>query len=194
MTAYGRPPTSMTAVASDSSIGTRALAEPGDPGPVAERLGERRAEHEGDVLDRVVLVDLEVAVGVDRQVEQAVVGERAEEVVVEPDAGVDAGVARAVEPERDGHLGLVGGPRHGHPPALARTDLDLAERRRHRVGLQLASRRRSGGRSRPGRGRSGAGGRRSGGRPRTSAGRAPRRRSPSATVGGSLAAIRSRPG
>ena len=65
------------------------MAEPGDPGPVAERLGERRAEDEGDVLDRVVLVDLEVAVGVDRQVEQAVVGERAQEVVVEADAGVD---------------------------------------------------------------------------------------------------------
>ena len=96
-----------------------ALAEAGDPGPVAERLGERGAEDERDVLDRVVLVDLEVAVGVDRQVEQAVVGERAEQVVVEADAGVDAGVAGAVEPERDGDLGLVrwsgrrsrGGPR-----------------------------------------------------------------------------------
>ena len=51
-------------------------------------------EDERDVLDRVVLVDLEVAVGLDREVEQAVVGERAEEVVVEADAGVDGGVAR----------------------------------------------------------------------------------------------------
>ena len=75
----------------------RALAEAGDPGPVAERLGERRAEDERDVLDRVVLVDLEVAVGVDGEVEQAVVGERAQQVVVEADPGVDAGVAGAVE-------------------------------------------------------------------------------------------------
>ena len=67
----------------------RALPEPGDPGSIAERLGERRAEDEGDVLDRVVLVDLEVAVGADGEVEQAVVGERAEQVVVEPDARVD---------------------------------------------------------------------------------------------------------
>ena len=88
----------------------RALPEPGDAGPVAERLGERGAEDERDVLDGVVLVDLEVAVGVDGEVEQAVVGERAEEVVEEPDARVDAGVARAVEAERDGDLGLVGRP------------------------------------------------------------------------------------
>ena len=94
MTAYGRPPTSMTAVASDSSIGTALSPNRRDPGPVAERLGEGGAEDEGDVLDGVVLVDLEVAVGVDREVEQAVMGERAEEVVVEADAGVDRGRAR----------------------------------------------------------------------------------------------------
>ena len=94
MTAYGRPPTSTTAVASDSSIGTARVAEPADPGPIAERLGERGAEHERDVLDGVVLVDLEVAVGRDREVEQAVVAERRQQVVVEADAGLDRGRAR----------------------------------------------------------------------------------------------------
>ena len=113
MTAYGRPPTSMTAVASDSSIGTALSPKRCDPGAVAERLGERGAEDERDVLDRVVLVDLEVAVGVDRQVEQAVVGERAEQVVVEADPGVDRGVAGAVEAEGDRDLGLV--RRRGRP-------------------------------------------------------------------------------
>ena len=86
MTAYGRPPMSTTAVARASSIGTLASPNRCDPGAVAERLGERGPEHERDVLDRVVLVDLEVAVGLDREVEQAVVGERAEQVVVEADA------------------------------------------------------------------------------------------------------------
>ena len=54
-----------------------AVAEAADAGAVAERLGERRAEDERDVLDRVVLVDVEVAGGADLEVEQAVVGERA---------------------------------------------------------------------------------------------------------------------
>ena len=111
----------------------RALPEPGDPGSIAERLGERRAEDERDVLDRVVLVDLEVAVGADGEVEQAVVGERAEQVVVEADAGVDRPVALAVEPERDRDVGLGGGPGDRHATALARTDLDGAERRGHPV-------------------------------------------------------------
>ena len=41
MTAYGRPPMSTTAVASDSSIGTDASPNRTDAGAVAERLGER---------------------------------------------------------------------------------------------------------------------------------------------------------
>ena len=90
MTAYGRPPTSRTAVATDSSIGTRRVAEPDDPGAVAERLGERRRpgrarrprpcgarRPRGRRVARIV------------EVEQAVMGERAEQVVVEADAGLD---------------------------------------------------------------------------------------------------------
>ena len=94
-------------VASDFVHRDRCSAEAGDAGAIAERLRERRTEHERDVLDRVVLVDLEVAVGVDREVEQAVVGERAEEMVVEADPGRDRGVAGAVEAERDRDVGLA---------------------------------------------------------------------------------------
>ena len=39
----------------------RRLAEAADAGLVAERLAQRLAEHEPDVLDRVVVVDLEIA-------------------------------------------------------------------------------------------------------------------------------------
>ena len=42
ITAYGRPPTSTTAVASAFVHRHGAVAEAADPGPVAERLGERR--------------------------------------------------------------------------------------------------------------------------------------------------------
>ena len=116
----------------------RALAEPGDPGSIAERLGERRAEDERDVLDRVVLVDLEVAVGADGEIEQAMVREGAEQVIVEPDARVDRPVALAIEPERDRDVGLRGGPGDRHATALARTDLDGAERRGHPVASVLS--------------------------------------------------------
>ncbi len=50
------------------------VAEPADAALVAERLGEGRAEDDADVLGGVVEVDMQVALGADRQVEQAVPG------------------------------------------------------------------------------------------------------------------------
>ena len=109
----------------------RRLAEAADPGPVAERLRERRAEDERDVFDRVVLVDLEVAGRPDLDVEQAVVRERREEVVVEPDPGRDPRQARAVEVERDVDLGLAGAAADADAPRAAVGDVEGAERGRH---------------------------------------------------------------
>jgi hypothetical protein len=70
---------------------------------VAERLRETRlAERDADVLDRVVLVDVEVARGVQRQVEAAVPREQLEHVVEEADAGADVVAALAVEASASG--------------------------------------------------------------------------------------------
>ncbi len=63
------------------------VTEPLDAGAVAPRLGERLPERDADVLDGVVLVDLQVAVGVDGQVEPAVPAELVEHVVEERHAG-----------------------------------------------------------------------------------------------------------
>ena len=91
MTAYGRPPTSTTAVASASSIGTLLSPKRRMPARSPSASANAAPEHERDVLDGVVLVHLEVAGRPDLEVEQAVVGERAQEVVVEPDARGDVG-------------------------------------------------------------------------------------------------------
>ena len=69
-------------------------------GLVAERLTERLAEADGDVFDRVVRVDVEVAGRGDSQVEATVLADLIEHVVVERDAGRDLGVAGAVELDR----------------------------------------------------------------------------------------------
>ena len=73
----------------------------------------------------------------DGQIEQAVVGERAEQVIVEPDAGVDRPMSLAIEPERDGDVGLGRGPGDRHATALAWTDLDGAKGRGHPVASVL---------------------------------------------------------
>ena len=63
------------------------VAVAADPGAVAERLVERLAERDADVLDRVVGAGLEVALGLDREPEAAVAAEQLEHVVEEADAG-----------------------------------------------------------------------------------------------------------
>ena len=132
MTAYGRPPTSIAARRERLIHRDGALTEARDAGSVAEGLRERRTENERDVLDRVVLVDVEIAVRFDREVEQPVVCERAEEVVVEADPGRDRGVAGAVDAERDRDVGLARAASDRDAAALAGTDLDVTERGRHR--------------------------------------------------------------
>ena len=93
------------------------IAEPGDTGPIAERRSEGAAQDERDVLDGVVLVDVEVAVRPNLEVEQAVVAERAEQVVPEADAGGEAD--RGPLPSRStsgGHGRLACRPADARPP------------------------------------------------------------------------------
>ena len=59
------------------------------PDLVAERLLEGLPEHEPDILDRVVIVDVDVALGLDRQVEEPVLGEQRQHVVEKRDPGAD---------------------------------------------------------------------------------------------------------
>ena len=75
----------------------QAAGEAAHAGLVAERLPEGLAQSDGDVLDRVVAVDVQIALGLDREVEAAVAAELVEHVVVERQAGADGCVAPAVE-------------------------------------------------------------------------------------------------
>ncbi len=54
-------------------------------------------ERDAGVLDRVVAVHVQIALRLDGQVEQRVAGQRLEHVVEEADAGLDPGLAAAVE-------------------------------------------------------------------------------------------------
>src|SRR4029450_10384201 len=60
-----------------------------DPLPVTERLEQRLAEHDADILDGVMLIDVEVAGGAKREIEAAMSREQLEHVVEEPDTGPD---------------------------------------------------------------------------------------------------------
>jgi len=88
--------------------GDLAVGEADDTALVAQRLLEGLAQRDGDVLDGVVFVHHQVTLAGDGEVEQAVRRERIQHVVEEADAGVDRGVAVAVEVQGDLHVGLGG--------------------------------------------------------------------------------------
>ena len=68
-----------------------------DAPAVAERFGEQLAQHDADVFHGVVLVHIEIAVGVELQIEAAVLGEQLQHVIEEADAGGDLVAAAAFD-------------------------------------------------------------------------------------------------
>ena len=75
---------------------------------VAERLLHRLAERDADVLGGVVVVDMQVALGLDREVDARMARQQVEHVVEEADAGRDRRRAGAVEIDLDLDVGLLG--------------------------------------------------------------------------------------
>src|SRR5262245_10731532 len=77
-----------------------------DAFPVAQRLQERLAERDTDIFDRVVLVDVEIALGLQREIEAAVAREQLQHVIEEADAGADVVASLAVNGQPSLDLGL----------------------------------------------------------------------------------------
>ena len=77
-------------------------------GLVADRLGDRLAERDADVLDRVVRVDVQVALGLDLEVDHAVARHLVEHVLEERQAGGELRHALAVQVEPDADLRFLG--------------------------------------------------------------------------------------
>ncbi len=84
------------------------LAEPPDAALLAERAGQRLAEHDADILGGVVEIDMRSPVAFTARSNSAVAGERGQHVVEEADAGRDLGAAGSVEIERQLDRGLGG--------------------------------------------------------------------------------------
>ena len=64
---------------------------------VAHRLRDRLAERDADVLDRVMRVDVQVALGLDVEIEHAVARDLVEHVIEKRHAGREPRAAAAVE-------------------------------------------------------------------------------------------------
>ena len=84
------------------------VPEPADALLVAEGLAEGLAQRDRGVLDGVMRLDLDIALGAHGEVEAGVAAQRCEHVVIERDAGVDVDLPGAVEVEFDDDLGFLG--------------------------------------------------------------------------------------
>jgi hypothetical protein len=74
---------------------------------VAQRLLERLAQHDADVLDRVVDVHLDVAAGLDGEIHEAVLGPGLQHVAEEGNRRLDLGASGAVQVELHGDFRLL---------------------------------------------------------------------------------------
>src|SRR5262249_4680779 len=75
-----------------------------DPPAIAERLGDGLTERDAKVLDGVVVVDIQIAGRLDRQVECTMPREQFQHVVEKTNTGADGVCSLSVEPDRQGDL------------------------------------------------------------------------------------------
>src|SRR5690606_20919684 len=84
------------------------MAVPAHAGLVAHGGRKGLAQRDADVFHGVMVVDVDVAIAVDVEVDQAVAGDLVEHVVQEGNPGVDALAARAIEIDGCSHAGFLG--------------------------------------------------------------------------------------
>ena len=85
-----------------------AVAIAGQPLLVAPGLGQRLAKGDADILDRMMGVDMQIALGIDIKVDQAVTGNLIQHVIEERYASGKLALAGAIEVETHGDLRLEG--------------------------------------------------------------------------------------
>ena len=86
----------------------REVAVAANAGFVAEGLLHRLAKADADVFDRVMLIDVQVALGFDCQIDRRVLGEQRQHVIEEADAGLPSIPRRCRRDSAPGGFGFRG--------------------------------------------------------------------------------------
>jgi hypothetical protein len=79
-----------------------------DPPLVAQGLLDSLAEADADVFDRVMLIDMQIAIGLDGQIDQCMPREQLEHVIEKAYAGGDVRLAGAIEIQFEPDISLFG--------------------------------------------------------------------------------------
>src|SRR6266478_4741901 len=83
------------------------MTKAADAALVADRLGHGLAQRDADVFDRVVAIDVQIALCLDRQIERAVARHLLEHMVEKADPGADAPATRPIQVDLDPDPGLL---------------------------------------------------------------------------------------
>jgi len=99
----------------------QAIGIAGDATQITKRLTDRLAEHNARIFHRVMLINVQVALGFDLDVDEAVTGDLVEHVIEEADTGLDRSLSRSVKIDGRLDLGFArlarkGGATHGFCP------------------------------------------------------------------------------
>ena len=84
------------------------LAIAADPGLLAQRIGQRLTQRDGAVFRGVMLVDMQVAIHLQRHVDQRMAAELLHHVIQKADSGGNVILARSVEVHLDQDIGFLG--------------------------------------------------------------------------------------
>jgi hypothetical protein len=108
---------------------------------VAERLFHRLAERNADILGRMMVVDVQVALGPHADVDARMTRQQIEHVIEEANAGRDLGRAGAIEVHRHLDVGFLGlsshrALAHHHPHQFAALLSGVSRLRHHGTGVQ----------------------------------------------------------
>ena len=88
-------------------------SEPAHPLLRPERLLQRVADDDADILDRVMVIDLCISLGLNREIEEPVLRQEGQHVVQEGERGLDLAPAGSIQRQVNLHRRFGGGPFDG---------------------------------------------------------------------------------
>jgi hypothetical protein len=83
-----------------------------DAGAIPQSLGQGPAQHNGNIFNGMVFIDVQIATGFDLQVKPGMAGQGVQHVIQKANAGLDRGLAGPINIELDLDVGFAGLPGH----------------------------------------------------------------------------------
>jgi hypothetical protein len=92
--------------------GDNRMTHADDAGAIPQSLGQGPAQHNGNIFNGMVFIDVQIATGLDLQVKPGMAGQGMQHMIQKADTGLNSGLAGAIDIELDLDIGFAGLPGH----------------------------------------------------------------------------------